>query len=119
MDAFVHDLGKEKDINCLIVGNTGKRYIEEREYSINCEFMSFKNNYPTPREIAVFLEKVKEYGQVILYYPKFVNIFFQKVQTTDITYTPKETVEDKNVLAIENIFEPELTLILEFFETQI
>lgn len=119
MEAFIDDLKKEKNINCLIVGNTGKRYIEERKHVINCEFMSFKNNYPTPREIAVFLDKVKEYGQVILYYPKFVNIFLQEVQTTDITYTPTETEENKDVSNIENIFEPELPLILEFFETQI
>lgn len=119
MDAFMNDLSKEKHTNCLIVGNTGKRYIEEMGHSIDCEFISFKNNYPTPREIAVFLEKVKEYGQVILYYPKFVNIFFQEVQATDITHTPKQTKESKEELNIENIFEPELPFILEFFETQI
>lgn len=117
MESFIAQLEKEKEADYFIVGNTGRRYMEETEYNKGFEFLSFKNDYPTPGETEVFLNKVKDYEQVILFYPKFTNIFFQKAHSIDITYTPKGEIDPKR--EIEYIFEPELLHILEFFETQI
>ncbi len=118
MDAFVEDI-EEGDRDYLIIGFTGKHLIDNTEFKKYCDTMVFKDDYPTQREMEVFLERAKPYGKVILYYPKFINIFRQEPITADITYTTElEDIETADRV-IEQIYEPELPHILKFFESQV
>lgn len=118
MDSFVEDI-EEGDKDFLIIGFTGKHLIENTEYQKYCEYISFKDDYPTPKEMEVFLERVKKYGKVILYFPKFVNIFRQDPTNVDITFTTELDDIEIGDNVIEQIYEPELPHILAFFESQV
>jgi len=118
MDSFVGSI-EEGDKDFLIIGYTGKHLVENTEYQKYCGYLSFKNDYPIPKEMEVFLERVRPYGKVILYYPKFVNIFRQDPILTDITYTTELDEIEVGDNIIEQIYEPELPHILTFFESQV
>jgi ATP synthase F1 gamma subunit len=119
MDAFAMNIVPDSGIDYLVIGHTGRHFLESTDYHSQCSYLSFKDDFPTPKETEVFLERVKKYDKVILYYPRFVNIFKQDPSTTDITYTTE--LEDIEVAGdlIEQIYEPELPHILVFFETQV
>lgn len=116
VESFINGI-KQSKTDLLIIGHTGRRYMEETGYRKQSTYMVFNKDYPTPTETKVFLEKVRPYKKVVIYYPKFVNIFTQDIDVTDITHTvqQKEVADRK----IEHIFEPELEHILYFFETQV
>ena len=104
----------------LVIGLTGTEYI--RPENGKCFFMNFDDDVPRPEEVRVLLGTMfGRYERIFVYYPKFRTMFAQSVGILDITHTPDEGAEQKNsVLAsIEPIFEPELSEILSFFETQI
>lgn len=120
MDEFVKKTDEDGGGSYLVVGHTGKEYLSGIDKNLNVEYLVFKDDYPTVKETEMFLNKVKEYGKVVLYYPKFTNVFIQENEIVDITHTPD--IAKEGALSegdLENIFEPELSKILEFFETQI
>ena len=119
MDAFRLNIVPQSGVENLVIGHTGKHYIEDTEHGPLCTYLSFSEDFPTPTETEVFLERVRSYGKVILYYPSFVNIFSQKPVTTDITYTTELEEVEVAGNVIEQIYEPELPHILKFFETQV
>lgn len=116
IEHFLEDI-KRRKTDCVVIGQIGKRFFEQTDYQEQCQYLTFKNDYPTQGETQVFLQKVKEYDQVFLFYPKFVSIFTQDVGIVDITYTPDQEVNPNKKL--EHIFEPELSKIVHFFETQV
>jgi len=119
MDAFRLNIIPGGVVDNLVIGHTGKHYIEDTPHGKSCSYSFFKEDFPTETETQFFLEKVKEYDKVVLYYPKFINIFKQSPGTTDITYTSElEDIEIGGNI-IEQIYEPELPHILAFFETQV
>lgn len=119
IDAFGLNIVPESGIEYLVIGHTGKHFMEDTDHAELCQYLSFTEDFPTPTETEVFLERVRQYDKVILYYPKFVNIFRQDPATTDITYTTElEDIEVGGTI-IEQIYEPELPHILAFFETQV
>ena len=64
------------------------------------------------------MESIREYGKISVYYPKFVSLLTQTVGVIDITQTA--AVEEKDLEEeIHILFEPELKMMLEFFETQV
>lgn len=119
MDAFGLNIVPNSGIDYLIIGHTGKHFIEGTDHEALCSYISFKEDFPAPTETEVFLERVKQYDKVVLYYPKFINIFRQDPATTDITYTSELEEVEVGGAVIEQIFEPELPHILAFFETQV
>ena len=118
MDSFVENI-VEGDKEFLVIGYTGKHLIDNTEYQKKCGFLAFKDDYPTPKEMEVFLDRVKPFGKVILYFPKFVNIFKQDAEHIDITYTTDLDEVEVGDTIIEQIYEPELVRILTFFESQV
>lgn len=103
----------------LVVGHTGRHYMENSDQVKRCSYLSFQDDYPTPTETNVFLERVRPFGRVILLYPKFVNIFRQEPEEIDITHSADIDTTDVADGVVEQIYEPELPHILIFFETQI
>ena len=118
MHVLLSEFNKHLNARILVIGATGKRYLEEvEELARQPEFLVFKEDYPTPKEIQMFLEKTKLFKRVFVCYPKFINLFTQEIAVVDITHTPVEdSTEEKQVY---HIFEPELVHIAHFFETQV
>lgn len=119
MNAFEEGMAKESSAAHLVVGHTGKHYMENSDHAKGCSYLSFQDDYPTPTETNVFLERVRPFDRVTLFYPRFVNIFRQEPEAVDITYSTDVDDTDVADSVVEQIYEPELPHILVFFETQI
>jgi ATP synthase F1 gamma subunit len=115
-DSFIDYIGK-KEVDCIVIGSIGKRYMERSEHYDKCKFLTFKKDYPTTGETQVFLNNIAKYKHVYLFYPKFVSIFEQESGVIDITHAPEHTTKEEK--RVKHIFEPELPKIVQFFETQV
>lgn len=119
VDRFLDSDRGEKS-KCIIIGRTGKQYTSGGGEDDECEYITFKNDYPTPGETLAFLRKVAPYDHVFLYYPKFVTVFSQEVGVVDITYSQDSEANDTDKeKGLDYIYEPELVKIIDFFETQV
>src|SRR3989344_5981173 len=99
----------------IMIGRSGQEILEGTGNTKNIGMITFKSEYPTTKEIYDFLDRVKPFQKVFLYYPKFVNMMTQSPTIADIAYNPDPTNEKPEMY----IFEPELTKIVEFFETHV
>ena len=119
MEAFLDSM-KEHTRDCVVIGHTGKRYMEIVGGQKNCQYLAFSSDHPSNREMRHFLNTVSVYDQVFVFYPTFVNAFDQKVSVLDINHTTsQEEARVEETEDIEYIFEPELPKILRFFETRV
>lgn len=119
IDHFNDHIVDASENTYLVIGNTGRHLMEGSDHRKQVEYMSFKDDMPTPTETEVFLERTKQYDKVFLYYPAFTNIFKQDPEMTDITYSTTVDDFENSGEVIEQIYEPELTHILAFFESQV
>jgi ATP synthase F1 gamma subunit len=117
MRQFVEDM-KKKDADVMIIGNTGRDYMKTAGFGRPHEERFFAKDYPSEDESKTFLDYIKNYKSIYLYYPKFMSLVRQEVGIIDITQTAES--DDKIIDEEVNVlFEPELSQIYEFFETQI
>jgi ATP synthase F1 gamma subunit len=115
MQSFLTET-KGSDADLMVVGVTGCDYMdsaagEGRKYARR----TFAKDNPTPEETSKFLDDIKDYHTVLMYYPKFVTLMTQTVGKTDVTQAADiggKVPEDE----IYILFEPGLTQILEFFK---
>ncbi len=107
------------DDECCIIGQTGmtfwKKYGKKRRL---LEYITFVQDTPTREEMFSFLKKTARYAQVFVFYPGFVSVIKQQVQSLDITYSeaPKG---DSPIMTLDYILEPEIAGMSHFFETQV
>ena len=101
----------------LMLGVTGAQYVQETDMAGKVESAAFEGDSPTPRELATLLTKLNGYGHVYVVYPKFINPFRQDIVMTDVTEMPAESITEE--LRAEYIFEPEITGMIDFFESQV
>jgi len=117
MRQFTEDM-KKKDSDVLVIGNTGRDFMKSAEFGRKYEERFFAKDYPSEAESKTFLDYIKTYKSVYLYYPKFMSLVRQEVGIIDITEI--STSDDKVLEEEVNVlFEPELSQIYEFFETQV
>jgi ATP synthase F1 gamma subunit len=117
MRKFVEDM-KKKSADIMVIGNTGRDYMKSVGFGRQYVERFFAKDYPTEAESKTFLDYIKNYKSIYLYYPKFMSLVRQEVGVMDITETSES--EDKIIEEEVNVlFEPELSQIYEFFETQI
>ncbi len=117
MNSFLAETkGKEGDL--MIIGSTGVDSMESLDEKRLYTKMPFAHDNPTEEETAKFLDTIKPYSTVIMYFPKFVTLMSQTVGKTDVTQAAdiggKITDEEINIL-----YEPDLTMIMEFFIRQV
>jgi len=108
----------EKKSDLLVIGKTGVDYLEMTRFKKDFERVLFEKDTPTPEEIKSVADRMVDYGTVLVYYPKFVNMLSQTISVADVTEAPEsgEVSEDE---VIRHIFEPELLDMLNFFEKQV
>lgn len=117
MASFV-DETKNMDVDRYVIGQTGADYIQMIHYDKPVESVVCANDKPTREEAREFIKRLTKYTQVFLFYPKFHTMVRQTVEMTDITQTAMpEEVQAKKM--VDQIFEPELSQILTFFEDQV
>ncbi len=110
---------KGNDMDLMVIGSTGADYMKspsakDRKFTRQ----QFAHDNPTDKETAQFLDAIKDYHTVTLYYPKFVTLMTQTVGKSDITQAAESDVKiGENEINI--LFEPDLTQILDFFKTHL
>lgn len=101
----------------IVIGTTGKQYLETLPGSSTFISLIYKNDRLSEEEMRQFIERVKDYDRVFVYYPKFISVLSQKVDVVDITHSPMENLVVQKEIGY--IFEPELPKIVDFFEIQV
>jgi len=100
-----------------IIGKTGNDLARAMGKGRPYAHTVFAKESPSEAEALVFLEYIKSYDSVYLYYPKFISLMTQTVGILDITQAESE--DQVSEAEIKILFEPELTRILEFFNRQV
>lgn len=117
MSRLIDRLEKDREVEGVVIGQTGKTIIEGTKHARRCRFVEFKDDTPTPEEVLSLIKSLSGYTKVHMFYPIFINPFRQEVGLIDITHKPAASTASK--LAVDYIFEPDVDKLLEFFETQV
>ena len=117
INRFLIETEKQKT-DLLVIGHTGIELIQTQRHGRPFKTMVFSKETPPQEELKKFLESLKEYTTIFVYYPKFVSLVTQTVGVADITQTASSAQKESED-EIHIIFEPELFKILDFFETQV
>lgn len=83
-----------------------------------------KKDQPTAEELVSLVNMIKDYEQVLVFYSSMKSLLTQQPTMTDITASSQSKLEllnakDNKKDDIRFIFEPEMTKILHFFDSQI
>jgi ATP synthase F1 gamma subunit len=109
---------KKDQSDIFVIGKSGREYLQVSGKTEGYGFIQFDKELPRPDEVEAFLEKIKDYTSILVYYPHFISLVRQEVGMIDIA----EVLEVGTETAADDIyvlFEPEVGLILNFFERQI
>lgn len=109
---------KKDHSHLFVVGKTGKEYLQVSGVNDGYDFMQFEKDNPTKAEVEEFLERIKEYTTILVYYPHFVSLVRQEVGMIDIAQVLEVGIETSKEETYV-LFEPEVDQILNFFERQI
>ncbi len=103
----------------IVVGKTAVEWLQGIHYNLSYTFIPLKHDYPTSEELDMLVSKIKGYTKILVFYSRMRTVMSQIPTYQDITQTsylqtqPPQT-QRKRLF----VFEPELTKILDFFETQ-
>lgn len=122
LDAFVSSTQKI-ETDRIILGKAAIDHFRATKIFTNLREILLQTDQPTPDELTNLINIIKDYNQVLVFYSQLRSLLVQEPTVADITATPPqtETKEQKSgVLAgLKFIFEPELSKILAFFDSQI
>jgi len=118
LELFLEYIKEKNEADSLVIGATGKQFLSRTLYEKRSEYITFTDDDPTTKEVDEFLSKTQGYNKVLVFYPRFINVFKQEPMMIDITYAPEtERLAEEKIEGY--IFEPELSEMVEFFETRI
>lgn len=107
----------------LVIGKAATEHFKAIRYFHAYKSLILKGDLPTPEELNNLSLQIKDYNQVLVFYPLFKSVLVQDPMVKDITETQAEAGQKTDPLLDLNqypfIFEPELNKILEFFDSQI
>lgn len=118
IQALSTHLSQSPQGSCLIVGSVGWQYFEQFGARKGARQMVLNDDSPTPQEFQTILKHFEGFDRIFVFYPKFINPFRQDVGIEDITESPAVGPVTESTLA-SYLFEPEVPLILAFFDTQV
>ncbi len=115
---FSNDFAQRKEKpDCLVIGKTGVDFFTQYPLIKDWQEYIFEEDFPFKEERRDIVSIALKYRNSVVYYPKFVSIFNQEVQSMDITQTP--TRSQKEYQKVDFIIEPEIPKLLKFFEKQV
>lgn len=101
----------------IVVGKTGQNHIKRIQTDLPAQFVSFEEDLPSYQELKSLADSVRNYKRVLIYYSKLESMLSQKPAVSDITATADSI--KLPVKELSYIFEPEINVVLGFFDTQI
>ncbi|MDP3735184.1 MAG: F0F1 ATP synthase subunit gamma [bacterium] len=121
----------------IVIGRVGALYMKEFGYARRIHSFLFAEDIPRASELAALLSRLEAYERVVLYYPAFINLVTQRIETIEIGAAQREGTRrggtgthalelsgrGESALAAASasayIFEPELALLARFFEIEV
>jgi ATP synthase F1 gamma subunit len=116
MQSYMADADVTPGAELMVIGVTGADFMDSPAGG-GRKFLrrQFAKDNPTEEETSKFLDDIKEYETVMMYYPKFVTLMSQTVGKTDVTQAA-DLGEKIPETEINILFEPDLSHTLEFFK---
>lgn len=106
----------------LVIGKTGHEYLKSMRYFNTYQPVELKDDLPAKNELDSLSLEIKDYSQVLVFYPQLATLLIQKPVMADITQS-QESLFDKQAGAKISgsyvIFEPEIAKMVRFFDSQI
>ena len=128
---FERNLSKTLKTDIFVIGRGGIQALHLRGFSHFADFI-FKQDLPSPYEISQLVSKIKNYQRILIFYSQFQTVVKQNPKVVDITQQQLSAISyqlsDKEQkksddwrLTTESffIFEPEVSKILDFFDSQL
>lgn len=106
----------------IIIGKTAQLYLQGVSYNQKYDLVLLKGDYPNFDELSALVNKIKDYSQILIFFSKMKTVMVQQPTFSDITQTSFLKMPSPNAPKVRErpfIFEPELTQILSFFESQV
>lgn len=115
------------DIDRIILGKAGVDYFKANKVLPNFKEVMLKTDLPTGQELTDLVHFSKDYNQVLVFYTKFKSLLTQEATSTDVTalslyirdFYVKAFDEKHDKSYMHFIFEPELSKMLDFFDSQV
>jgi len=119
MHALNDALVKDPAAECVVIGQTGRQVIERTPTfaALQPTYHAFEKDEPTHEEIITAVTNLKQYTEVLVVHPTYVNAFSQEAKLTDLTHVPHTKAEMAKTF--EYLVEPDIPGMLDFFKTQI
>lgn len=118
---FFIDAMRQTRTDQVVIGKTALEYLEQSKYNLPYQSLILKTDFPNAEELNKIVQITKPYSKILIYYAKLQTVLVQNPAISDITQTSylKPLPVDPSGRPQAFIFEPELTKILDFFETQV
>lgn len=121
IDYFVENT-KNADTDRLILGKAALDFFKAKPIFKNNLEMTLKDDQPDPRELLYLVDILKDYSRVFVFFSRLKSLLVQQPQAVDLTATEKvkeDLSKRDQKKATRFIFEPDLSHILAFFDSQI
>lgn len=117
IDFFIQTTAR-LDTDRIMLGKAAIEYFKSASIFKNYKEVLLKTDQPDASELTDLINLIKDYNQVLIFYSRLKSLLIQQPSFTDITSTTEKISLDKRE-STHFIFEPELSKILAFFDSQI
>ena len=108
---------KTLDTDRILIGKTAADHFKFNPMFSGSQTILLSSDQPTPQELINLVALIKDYHQVLVFYPRLKSLLVQRNTATDITATSLPTRKEDSTIGF--IFEPEIPKILAFFDQSI
>lgn len=103
----------------IVIGQTAQEFLRSFNFLSPYQQVVLKEDLPEAQELRSLVSKIISYAQIMVYYCRMHSVLTQGPHVVDIVQKPHEYYLKDQALKINYIFEPELDLMVNFFETQV
>lgn len=125
IEYFVENTNSQT-LDRIVIGRTAHTYLTDTGYRFPYLKIALNRDIPTREELQMLTQQIKDYSQVLVIYSQFKSVLIQQPVTKDISQSVNAidvnsgSLQMKKILqSIDYIVEPEIKVMLAFFDTQI
>jgi ATP synthase F1 gamma subunit len=103
----------------IAIGITAKEMLQAFSYFHPYSHLVFQHDLPSAAEIRSLVATILNYEQIMVYYSRMHSVIIQEPHVVDIVQKPPEQYIQSSAKKVDYIFEPEIELMMNFFESQV
>lgn len=108
------------DTDKIVLGKAAIDYFRAlKKKKVNYQEVYLKDDQPNEQELAMLVNVLKNYNQVLVFHSTLKSLLVQQPTVTDITTSSEQSPLMQKQANIRFIFEPELAKILAFFDSSV